>query len=152
MGLQRVGHDWATFTFTSLSNNCASNIEAKVLTAKVFDHFLKSESRDSLEIKRSWEAYLIVKDGVFHKSPVLTCLLRWIENSRKFEKSRKLWNQIKKIPWRRKWQPTPLFLPGESHGRRSLVGYSPRVAKGWTQLSNFILFIYFYRAFLVAQQ
>ena len=29
------------------------------------------------------------------------------------------------IPWRRKWQPTPVFLPGESHGPRSLVGYSP---------------------------
>ena len=32
---------------------------------------------------------------------------------------------VRKIPWRRKWQPTPVFLPGESHGRRSLVGYSP---------------------------
>ena len=30
-----------------------------------------------------------------------------------------------KIPWRWKWQPTPLFLPGESHGWKSLVGYSP---------------------------
>ena len=30
------------------------------------------------------------------------------------------------IPWRRKWQPTPVFLPGESHGQRSLVGYSPQ--------------------------
>ena len=29
------------------------------------------------------------------------------------------------IPWRREWQPTPVFLPGESHGQRSLVGYSP---------------------------
>ena len=28
-------------------------------------------------------------------------------------------------PWRRKWQPTPGFLPGESHGQRSLAGYSP---------------------------
>ena len=28
--------------------------------------------------------------------------------------------------WRRKWQPTPLFLPGEFHGQRSLAGYSPR--------------------------
>ena len=27
-------------------------------------------------------------------------------------------------PWRRKWQPTPVFLPGESHGQRSLAGYS----------------------------
>ena len=33
------------------------------------------------------------------------------------------------IPWRRKWQPTPVFLPGESHGRRSLVGYSSRGRK-----------------------
>ena len=31
----------------------------------------------------------------------------------------------KKIPWRRKWEPTPVFLPGESHGQRILVGYSP---------------------------
>ena len=30
-----------------------------------------------------------------------------------------------KIPWRRKWQPTPIFLPGEFYGHRSLVGYSP---------------------------
>ena len=30
-----------------------------------------------------------------------------------------------KIPWRRAWQPTPVFLPGESHGQRSLVSYSP---------------------------
>ena len=32
---------------------------------------------------------------------------------------------VKKIPWRRKWQPTPVFLPGKSDGRRSLVDYSP---------------------------
>ena len=32
---------------------------------------------------------------------------------------------IGKIPWRRKWQPTPVFLPGKSHGQRSLAGYSP---------------------------
>ena len=31
---------------------------------------------------------------------------------------------VGKIPWRRKWQPTPIFLPGESHGQRSLVSYS----------------------------
>ena len=30
-----------------------------------------------------------------------------------------------RIPWRRKWQPTPVFLPEQSHGQRSLVGYSP---------------------------
>ena len=53
---------------------------------------------------------------------------------------------VGKIPWGRKWQPTPVFLPGESHGRRSLVGYNPRgawwvtvhgVAKSPTRLSDF---------------
>ena len=32
---------------------------------------------------------------------------------------------VGKIPWRRAWQPTPVFLPGEPHGQRSLAGYSP---------------------------
>ena len=32
---------------------------------------------------------------------------------------------VGKIPWRSRWQPTPVFLPGESHGRRSLEDYSP---------------------------
>ena len=37
------------------------------------------------------------------------------------------------MPWRRKWQPTPAFLPGKSPGQRSLVGYSPwgRKAQAW---------------------
>ena len=33
--------------------------------------------------------------------------------------------KLGQIPWRREWQPTPGFLPGESHGQRSLAGYSP---------------------------
>ena len=32
---------------------------------------------------------------------------------------------VEKIPWRKEWQPAPVFLPGESHGQNSLVGYSP---------------------------
>ena len=34
-----------------------------------------------------------------------------------------LW--VRKIPWRKKWQPTPVFLPGKSRGQRSLAGYCP---------------------------
>ena len=36
-----------------------------------------------------------------------------------------VWSWVVKIPWRRTWQPTPVFLPGESHGQRSLANYSP---------------------------
>ena len=32
---------------------------------------------------------------------------------------------VRNIPWRRKWQPTLVFLPGKSHGQRNLVGYTP---------------------------
>ena len=45
---------------------------------------------------------------------------------------------VRKIPWRRAWQPTPIFLPGESQGQRSLVGSlqsmeSQRVRHDWVQ-------------------
>ena len=43
---------------------------------------------------------------------------------------------VGKIPWRRRRQPTPVFLPGKFRGQRSLVGYSPWVTKGWTRLSD----------------
>ena len=43
-----------------------------------------------------------------------------------------VWN----IPWRRKCQTTPAFMPGKFHGQRSLASYSPRGAKSWTWLST----------------
>ena len=43
---------------------------------------------------------------------------------------------VGKIPWKRKWQPTPASLSGKSQGQRSLAGYSPRVTKSQTQLNN----------------
>ena len=43
---------------------------------------------------------------------------------------------IGKTPWRRVWQPTPVFVPGESHGQRSLAGYSLQGHKESIQLSD----------------
>ena len=42
---------------------------------------------------------------------------------KRLSKMQETW--IGRIPWRRKWQPTPVVLPGESHGQRSLMGYCP---------------------------
>ena len=39
---------------------------------------------------------------------------------------------VGRIPWRRKWQSTPVFLPGKSHGQRSLAGYSSWDCKSQT--------------------
>ena len=47
---------------------------------------------------------------------------------------------VGKIPWRRAWQPTPVFLPGEPHGQGSLAGYSlwgsQRVRHNWSNLAH----------------
>ena len=54
---------------------------------------------------------------------------------------------VRKIPWRRAWLPTPVFLPGEFHGQRSLVGYNPwgcRVRYDWaTNTFTFTIFTWF---------
>ena len=53
---------------------------------------------------------------------------------------------VGKIPWRREWQPTPVFLPEESHGQRSLVGYGPWGCKELDtteQLPLFTLLVWF---------
>ena len=53
---------------------------------------------------------------------------------------------VGKIPWRRKWQPTPVFLSGKSHGWKSLVGYSQwgrKESDTTEQLSFFLCFFRF---------
>ena len=64
-------------------------------------------------------------------------LLRWLKGKASSCQCRKCrfdpW--VRNIPWRRKWQPIPVFLPGKSHWQRSLEGYSPwgpqRVGHNW---------------------
>ena len=41
-----------------------------------------------------------------------------------------------RLPWRRQWHPTPVLLPGKSHGQRSLVGYSPWGRKEWSNFTS----------------
>ena len=43
---------------------------------------------------------------------------------------------VGKIPWRSKWLPIPVFLPGEFHGQSSLVGYRPQGHKSQTRLTK----------------
>ena len=64
-----------------------------------------------------------------------------------------LLNKSREFMWRRKWQPTPVFLPGEFHGQRSLEGYSPWGCKEshmteWlthTRLRYNFICLYFYK-------
>ena len=59
-------------------------------------------------------------------------------------KRRRLVPWVWKTPWRRAWLPTPGFLPGKSHGQRSLVGYSPwsRQESDTTEHANFEFWVF----------
>ena len=60
-----------------------------------------------------------------------TGLSQWLGSKEFFCQCRKcgFYHGAGKIPWRMKWQPAPIFLPGESQGLRSLAGYSPQDPK-----------------------
>ena len=59
-----------------------------------------------------------------------------VKNPPAMQRRRRLDTCIGKIPWRREWQPPPVFLPGKSHGQRSLEGYSLPGRKSQTLLSD----------------
>ena len=56
---------------------------------------------------------------------------------------------VRNIPWRRKWQPASVFLPGGFHGQRGLAGYSPGATKSWTSLSDFHFLSFFTQMWVV---
>ena len=64
---------------------------------------------------------------ILHLAIMFPGLPRWLSGKEPSCQCRRrgfhLW--VGKIPWRRKWQPTPVFLPGKSHGQRRWTGYGP---------------------------
>ena len=55
-------------------------------------------------------------------------MAQWVKNPPAMQETQETWvrnPRVGKIPWRRIRQPTPVFLPGKSHGQRKLMGYHP---------------------------
>ena len=101
--------------FVWLSDIHISSLEKNL--PRSFVHFLKIDFSQQFQVhKLSW--------WLRQKSVCPQC-------------RRPRFNRVRKVSWRRKWQPTPVFLPGKSHGWRSLVGYSPWGRKELDKLSNF---------------
>ena len=95
MGLQRVGHHWATS-----------------LSLFTFLHW-----------RKKWQPTPVLLPGKFHGWRSRVGYSPWGHNE--LDTTEQLHFLSFYISfWRRKWQPTPVFLPGESHGWRGLVGYS----------------------------
>ena len=93
--------------------------------------FMKTESF----VYRSYLSHLGKEASIFIVPPLM---LRWLSGKESACQHRRhgfyLW--VGKSPWRRKWQPILVFLPGDSHGQRSLVGYRPWGCKESGQLSD----------------
>ena len=81
-------------------------------------------------MKLFWKLYIItkMKETVIKISPIWSQRLLWWLSGKECtcQCRRHEFNPwIGKIPWRKAWQPTPVFLPGKSHGQRRLPGFSP---------------------------
>ena len=138
MGSLKVGHNWATslslftFHFPALEKEMATH--SSVLAWRIpgmAEPAVYGVAQSQTRLK--WLSSSI---------PVWE-LPRWLSGKESACQSRRHgfdpW--VEKIPWRRKWHPTPVFLPGKSHRQRNLVRYSPWGCKELDttkQLSNSI--------------
>ena len=112
IGSQRVGHDWHNWACTHKWVPIWKQNQSPT------SYHPRSIRHISVKSKTIKFFYSII----YEKE--LPWWLRWWSVCLQYRRPRfDPW--IGKISWRRKWQPTPVFLPGESQGRRSLVGYSP---------------------------
>ena len=111
MGSQRVRHDWATSL--SLSLSCIGEGNGNPLQCSC------------LENPRDGGAWGAAISGVAQSWTRLKWLSSstWLSSLQCRGPGFDPW--VRKILWRREWQPTPIFLPGGSHGQRILVVYSP---------------------------
>ena len=116
MESQRVGHDRVTEQAHTHSDFLQT---AEMLFKKHFQS--KNQIHDFPSLLRA------VLEPAYSNCLYLLTFYRWLSRKESACQSWRLgfnpW--VRKIPWRRKRQPTPVFLPGKSHGQRSLADYSP---------------------------
>ena len=78
-------------------------------------------------MREAWSLSTRCSQPWWGQSSIYWGLSRWLSGKESTCQCRRrrfdLW--VWKIPWRKKWQPTPIFLPGKSHEQRSLMSYSP---------------------------
>ena len=118
MGLQRVRHEWATNTFTGVTSQTDFFHSCLFVPGKNWSNS-KMPLLSSFFIisRKSSLLYFNVgfPGGASDKEPTCQCRL---------DVRDRLDPWVGRISWRRMWQPTPVFLPGESPGQRILAGYN----------------------------
>ena len=128
MGSHRVRHDWSDLAAAAvfLELSCFFDDPADV------GHLISGSSAFSKTSLNIWKftIHVLLKPGLENFEHYFTSV--WDEC-----RIPRFSSWVRKIHWRSEWQPTPVFLPGEFHGQRSLVGYNQRAATSGTQLSYF---------------
>ena len=81
-------------------------------------------------IRKLWYIYTMEYYSDVKKNSFESVLMRWMKlepiiQSEVTQKEKHQYSILTHTYWRRQWQPTPVLLPGKSHGQRSMVGYSP---------------------------
>uniref|UniRef100_A0AAA9S0E7 Mitochondrial ribosomal protein L32 n=1 Tax=Bos taurus TaxID=9913 RepID=A0AAA9S0E7_BOVIN len=109
--------------FSEPTNDTSGSTETSSLLDSIF-WMAAPKNRRSIEVNRCRRRnpHKLIKVKGFPGSLERLCLQCWRP---RFDLP---W--VGKIPWRREWQPTPVFLPGKPHGQRSLASYSPWDHKG----------------------
>ena len=91
----------------------------------LFSDFWVASSQPSLLVTVVFQSW--VESSYFGRLKQISGFPTWLSGKESCLCRRREFHPcVRKIPWRRKWQPTPVFLLGKPHGQRSLAGYSPR--------------------------
>ena len=145
MGFQRVGHDWATSLSLSIDYYIPETFHVPTLFLNPVQAF--TPMGQVSPAVWSWISTHPACSKI--SSPVKTKFLlaptSWVSERSDVVVAQTGKNSpcssipgLGRIPWRREWLPTPVFLPGESHRQKSLAGYSPwgrRVGQDWATIT-----------------
>ena len=125
MGSLRVRHDWATslslFTFMHWRRQWQPTPCSCLENSRDGEAWWAAVSR--VAQSQTWLKWLSSSSSRWLSGKIIHLPMQETQETRRFD----LW--VRKISWRRKWQLTPVFLPGKSSRQRTLVGYSPRGRK-----------------------
>ena len=109
----------------------SSNSEQPVSLMKCFSVY-KGQTEEEIKSTR-WERRRNIEHGSIYNTR------GWQNQGSPGMKNELIWSKTKKILWRKEWLPTPVFLPGKSHGQRSLAGYSSWCCKELDTTERLIL-------------
>ena len=119
--------DWCVWYFKFLIVWVPSNVFIENYFIVDFLKWVKQWHMTKLYTFTAFLFYFLEKQLYYSRSNYSKGLPWWLSSKESTSQCRRCrfdhWHR--KIPWRRKWQPTPVFLPGKSHGQQSLVDYSP---------------------------